>query len=279
MPKTRTGKLFGDDCTFIAGSCMVQGVQTGVGGVPVFFDGATNASNFIYLNPSICCQNTNYNSPTMDCPIQLISSAYRKFQFTKLRMKYNPVYGNSNAAGGLGFAYLADLSIGAPSNNISSILRYECSVVAPIWEPQILDLTDFLDKSKWYTREINVTPLVNTSYGILNSIQGTLMVSTDVVSATSTTLGFVTFEYEIALMEIGPVQGSAGPSYTLSDHITDSILRSSAPCLYEGDKEGSKDECKNSSTLNNHNSVTNLDTSVSTANTPLAYRFFQKVNK
>lgn len=276
MPRARSGKLFGDDCMFIVGSCMVQQISTTISGAPTFVDGAATASNYMYINPSVCCQNSNYSTPTLDCPIQLISVAYRKYQFTRLRARFNPVYGNAAASGALGLAYVSDLTVGSPSSGISTLLRYECSSVAPIWQAQVLDLTDFLDKSKWYTREINHASLNTTAYGILNSIQGTLICSSDITSSLSTVLGFVSFEFEIALMEIGPVQGSSGPSVSLADHLTERLKFSETPAI-NVDGEGSKDECKTSSTLGNLHCATTSENFVSSANTPLAYRFFQKI--
>ncbi len=208
----RSGRLHGSPCHFITGTCAFQNYSSNAGSGAVFQDGSGNQSVYVYLNPRICCQNAGYGTPLGLCPIGVVSQPWRKFCFTKLRIHYVPTVTSTAQVGAMALAFDPEV-ITTSSLSSSAIMAYanfESSMYGPMWNPNSLDVTPFLDKSKWYYGETPVA--VSTSLLSSESIQGTLLLCGTTLPAVSTTYGMFFMEFELALSELGPVEVFTAPA-------------------------------------------------------------------
>jgi len=205
---TRT--LFGIPAHIFSGSCAIQNVVYDAGGICRFSDANTNIANECYLNPRICCQNAAYNVPAGYCPIGVVSQAYRKFQFTKVRYHYLPVNSQSTDVSTVAFAfepsYIATTTLGA---NVMAYANFECSMYGPAWQPLTLDVTKFLDKSRWFSGEINSAAVANA---FTMAVQGTLQCAKLTSTRVNNQVGIICLEFELAMYELGPTEVSTQPA-------------------------------------------------------------------
>jgi hypothetical protein len=176
-----------------------------------FRDSNTNIANEVYLNPRICCQNAAYNVPAGYCPIGVISQAYRKFQFTKLRVHYVPTnsttYTTNTVAIAFEPSYVGTASLAA--NNMA-YANFEASMYGPCWTPLSMDLTRFLDRSRWFRGEINSSSAANA---MAEAVQGTLLLSKLVqVNEPNREMGMIWIDFELAMYELGPTEVSSQPA-------------------------------------------------------------------
>lgn len=197
--------VLGSQAHVFTGRCAVQNLQTITDSTFRFRDANGNTSAFIYLNPRICCQNAVYNTPAGMCPIGVIAQPFRKFSFRRLKLVYEPTSVATTMVGTVACAFdpeaIATFSMGATVMNFAN---FEASRYGPIWSGWTLDVTPFLDRSRWYFSETPVT--IGTSILTPNCIQGTLMLAPVAGPAADTIYGMFHFEFELALSELGPTE-------------------------------------------------------------------------
>jgi len=214
---SRSGTLNGVPCTYVSGCHMCTSIQPATTPATLwdFVDNNAFRSKLLYLNPRICCQNFNYATPSLQCPINFVGSAYRKFCFTKLAFHYAPLTGSTATTTSICFAFAPEPITGG-SNNVPLFASFQASAYGPSWAPLTVDCTKFLDKSKWYACENNVNAIAGSDDAELYSVlQGTFMVAGDSTGLATTVLqGLIFMEYEIALYEMGPQEIGTHPAFT-----------------------------------------------------------------
>jgi len=228
--------------------CAFQNFATNAGGTAVFQDGGGNQSTFVYLNPRICCQNNNYSSPAGNCPIGVIAQPWRKYSFRKLKIHYRPTSATTSTSGSMAVAFDPEVvTTSSLSATVMSFANFEASMYGPVWANNCLDLTPYLDRSKWFYAETSASP--STSVLAENSIQGTLLLCPINESVTSFIFGMFFMEFELALNELGPTEvfsvpalsrGSIGPSEFICSGSSSSS--SVAHCAITPDKDKSVTE-------------------------------------
>jgi hypothetical protein len=185
----------------------------------IFVDSGGNSGNIVYLNPRICCQLANMGTPAGYCPIGVISQAYRKFCFTKLQIIYTPTSASTsyNMSFALAFdpEFIRTTSLGASR---MAYANFECSMIGPIWIPQTLDVTRFLDRSKWFQAEVQGGTSPNDISGS-QGVQGSIMLApiTDSSLGASPQLGMFSIAFELAMFELGPTEAISAPTLQRSD--------------------------------------------------------------
>ncbi len=208
-----TRKFLGVDAHVFTGTCAVATLTTDVGGVYRLTDAGANTGNALYLNPRICCQLGDFQTPAGYCPIGVIAQAYRKFCFTKLKITYTPVTASTaqNSAFSLAFdpEFVKSASLAA---NRMAYANFECSAFGPTWLPQELDVSRFLDRSKWYSCEVNGTSAVGDSTGI-QGIQGTALLCPATDGTAGQSYGFFSITFELMMFELGPTEVFGQPSF------------------------------------------------------------------
>jgi len=130
-------------------------------------------------------------------------------------MEYEPLGVSTSIVAPIAFAYIPDVESGLTSTTAATLSKVESSIYGPYWKPMVLDLTNYLDKSKWYNRELN-----NATFSTVFTLacQGSIFVSSDTVTVTAgTTVGAFTLAYEIMLYDSSPVELSSTP--TVKDYI------------------------------------------------------------
>jgi hypothetical protein len=200
----------GTPAHIFTGMCAIQSVGTSATGVIGFYDAANVSSTLSYLNPRICCQNSNYSVPGGYCPIGVIAQAYRKFAFTKVKYHYIPTSASTGTSVPVAFAFEPELvTTSSLGTTVMAYANFEASMYGPYWSGNTLDVTKYLDRSKWYRGEIN-----SNSYNAtwLEGIQGTLMCAPFTTSILNTILGMICLEFELAVYELGPTEVSSAPT-------------------------------------------------------------------
>jgi hypothetical protein len=212
---TSTRRILGTNATVIKGVCPIQNFASNAGSSAVFQDSALNQSQFIYMNPRICCQNNSYGVPAGRCPIGVLAQPWRKFCFLKARLHYEPTSVSTASVGTVAFAYEPNaVAQGNDPSGFStpmSIANFECSAYGPMWSPNVLDITPYLDRSRWYTGE---TPsLLGTAVTDDFCFQGTVILCNNTLPAVSTTYGMFKLEFEVAFYELGPTEVRSLPAF------------------------------------------------------------------
>jgi hypothetical protein len=222
--RTRMARVLDSNAHIITGRCAIQNFASNAGGGAVFQDSNNNQSSFVYLNPRICCQNSAYNVPAGNCPIGVIAQPFRKFSFRKAVLHYLPTAASTTNTSSIAVAY--DPEVVTSSSLGSSVMAYanfEASAYGPVWQTFTLNLTPFLDRSRWYMAE---TPsAINTSVYASQNIQGTIMLCPTAQAANSTLYGMFYLDFELALSELGPTEVFSVPALG-----SDRTSSSSAPC-------------------------------------------------
>lgn len=210
MVSTGTRTILGSPAHIFKGRCAFQSCNTTGAGVINFFDGTT-AATIAYMNPRICCQNNGYNNPTGKCPIGVIAQPFRKYSFRKLRITYEPTSTSTTMQGAIALAYDPEVvaAISFTGSTVMNYANFEASAVGSVWSPLTLDLTKWLDRSKWFYGETPSDP--GASLISSQSIQGSLMLCQSTVmeggaTANSRYLGMFFMDYELALSELGPTE-------------------------------------------------------------------------
>jgi len=189
----------------------VQNLATDAGPTFRFSDAGANVTSYMYLNPRICCQNFAYNVPAGNCPIGVISQAFRKYSFRRLVLRYEPTTANTNLSGVVAVMYdpevISTSSLGATP---MAYANFEASEYGPMWAPWSFNVTPYLDRSKWFYGE---TPAnIGTSLISAQSIQGTFQLCNAAGPALNTNYGMFWFEFELALSELGPTEVFTAPA-------------------------------------------------------------------
>jgi hypothetical protein len=211
-----TRMVLGSPAHIFSGRCAVQNLYSTAGSTFSFADAGGNVSSFMYLNPRICCQNTTYQSPQGNCPIGVIAQAFRKFSFRKLVLCYQPTAAATTMSATVAYCFdpevLATTSLGA---NVMNYANFEASSYGPVWKASKLDMTPWLDRSKWYYGETGgamATSIINA-----NAVQGTVTLCSNAATAASTTYGMFFLEFELALSELGPTEVYTAPTLKQPD--------------------------------------------------------------
>jgi hypothetical protein len=206
-----TKTVLGSQAHIFSGRCAVQNLTANASNALVFKDAGGGESPFMYLNPRICCQNSSYATPAGNCPIGVIAQAFRKFSFRRLRLTYEPTAANTTYS--IPVAYMYDPEVITTSALVSTVMGFanvEASVYGPVWAPSSLDITPWLDKSKWFYGE---TPAnIATSLISSQSIQGTVQVCANNAGFSATLLGMFYMDFELALCELGPTELFSAPA-------------------------------------------------------------------
>lgn len=203
--------VLGSPAHIFTGRCAVQNVATGPGSTLTFLDGAGNLSPFMYLNPRICCQNSAYSVPQGNCPIGVIAQPFRKYSFRSLKLHYEPT--STSTTLGFFVAAMFDPEVIASSSlpaTQMAFANFEASAYGPVWAPWTLDLTKWIDRSKWYFGETPGT--IATSLIAGQAIQGTVQLCANAGAAASTIYGLMIMEFELALSELGPTEVFSAPA-------------------------------------------------------------------
>lgn len=207
----RSGTFLGSPCQVFSGAHMMYSIQIDATGNFLFEDG-TNTATIGFLNPRVCCQLASFSTPGTNCPLNLISSAYRKFCFTKLRFQWQPVAASTADKASFVMAFLPEAA-SAVSNSFLKLTAVESSIYGPLWRPQTLDVTPYLDKSKWYESETSnwgggLTPSAIAQIQGLLTIKGS---GNGVISVTQAAI--LTMEFEIALFDMAPAELINTPTF------------------------------------------------------------------
>ncbi len=225
--------VMGSPAHIITGRCAIQSLNTNAGSAFVFTDSGGNQSNYIYMNPRICCQNTGYSVPAGYCPIGVISQPYRRFSFRRVILHYVPTSASTSMAGTVALAYDPEvITTSTLGTQVMAFANFEASVFGPVWSPLSLDITRFLDRSKWFYSETGAT--LATSLLSSQSIQGTILLCGSTGPAVSTYYGMFQLEFELALDELGPVEVYSAPALSssssssckgIAEHVHDENLK------------------------------------------------------
>lgn len=200
----------GTPAHIFTGMCAIQSVGTSATGTIAFYDAANVASTLSYLNPRICCQNSNFSVPSGYCPIGVISQAYRKYCFTKVKYHYIPTSASTGTSVPVAFAFEPELvTTSSLGTTVMAYANFEASMYGPYWSGCSLDVTKYLDRSKWYRGEIN-SNAYNATW--LEGIQGTLMCAPFPTTLLNTILGMICLEFELAVYELGPTEVASAPA-------------------------------------------------------------------
>jgi len=208
---TGTRMVNGSPATIVRGRCAFQGLTTtGTQGIQ-FQDAGAATSNYVYMNPRICCQNSNYGVPQGYCPIGVIAQPWRRFCFLKARVVYEPLSVTTSNTGTIAMAYDPEVITTSSLTTAMGYANFQCSAYAPVWSRVTLNLTPYLDRSKWFYAE---TPsAIATSTISTQCIQGTLMLWFNQSSIPASTIfGMAFLEFELALNEMGPTEVFTGPA-------------------------------------------------------------------
>lgn len=206
-------RVLGSRAHIYHGRCAFQQLASNGSNVLQFNDTSGYAS-FCYMNPRICCQNANYQSPAGMCPIGVIAQPFRRFSFRKLRIHYQPLFATTATSGVVALAFDPEVITTSSIGTIMGYANFEASSYGPVWMPQTLDLTKWIDRSKWYFGE---TPAnIATSLIASQSIQGTLMVCPTVMTSPNVAYGMLFMEFELALSELGPTEVFSAPALSSS---------------------------------------------------------------
>jgi hypothetical protein len=162
-----------------------------------------------FINP----RSIGIAAPSDDTPdliaLHHLGKMYREFMFTKLAFHYVPVAVATTNVDPLAMAFTADFCDGTMDFAAITLATIESSIVGPVWSPATLDVTRFLDTSRWFKSEINTPP--NTDNGYLQ-YQGSLIFPGATTSgAASANWGFIYVEYEIHLLEMASDYIGTGP--------------------------------------------------------------------
>lgn len=176
----------------------------------VFQDNAGTNTYYVPLNPRVCCQTSNFHIPNMLCPIGMISCAYRYFCFTKLKLHYTPLAAPTTDSSVVQFAFVPDQSVGLNLDG-NTLRMIEASTYAVCWQSQTLDVTPFLDRSRWFRSETTNTP---TNGDATRWCAGVLACRSPLAGlGAPAQLGVITMEYEVMLEELGPSEIMTNPGY------------------------------------------------------------------
>lgn len=252
MVSTGTKMMLGSPAHIFKGRCAFQSCNTTGTGVINFFDG-TAAASIVYMNPRICCQNSNYNTPQGKCPIGVIAQPFRKYSFRKLRISYEPTSTSTTMQGALALAYDPEVmsNISFSTTTVMNFANFEASAVGSVWAPLSLDLTKWLDRSKWFYGETPTDP--GASYIASQAIQGSLILCQSTVmeggaTANGRYLGMFFMDFELALSELGPTEVFTNP---VLSRIQDSSSSS------KGEKDSPDTTCSKSDILHEEYLVVN----------------------
>lgn len=214
-------RLLGGEAHIFTGRCPVQALFTNASSVPVFTSNSVD-SNYMYLNPRICAQNANYDVPLKQCPISTIACAFRKFCFLKVRLHYVPTVASTTETYGTIVAFDPSVITSTSlANNFMSYANVEASAYGPVWKQYTLDVSKWLDKSRWYYTETSAN--IASSIETMSSIQGTFMlapipfvnINGDPVPYANPGLFFL--EFEVALSELGPTEMRISPALSKNE--------------------------------------------------------------
>jgi len=231
--------FLGTPCTRFVGRHLIGNTLTVSGAANTttiaFPDGTT--SNYVYMNPRICCQGSNYNTnPSPACPITRIASAYEKFCFVRASIEYVPLGAGTSLPNSHSFGFVPDCETTVSATlltNRIAMAMLESSTLIPVWRPGHLDLTPYLDKSRWYDCEIDNATLASTYEKLTSVIQGVVVLCNDnggVVTAQSS-FGLIYMAYELVVYDMGPFDLGATPLYLKDD------IRAHLLCNSEEKKE------------------------------------------
>lgn len=209
--RSKTSRVLGSPAHIFTGMCAFQNLITNSSGQFMFQDGTGNVSNLVYMNPRICCQNSGYGVPAGLCPIGVIAQPFRKYSFRKLVIHYQPTNASTALSGTIAFAYDPEvITTSSLGPTPMAYANFEASAYGPMWTSLKLDVTKWLDRSKWFYGETSST--LATSLIAAQSIQGTLMLCNAVGPAVEKNFGMFFMEYELALSELGPTEVFTFPS-------------------------------------------------------------------
>ena len=90
--------------------------------------------------------------------------------------------------------------------------NFECSAFGPTWLPQEVDVTRFLDKSKWFQSEVNGSTSPNDVSGSLG-VQGSFMLCPSADGVASQSYGMFSLIFELAMFELGPTEAFSSPTF------------------------------------------------------------------
>lgn len=214
-------RLFGSEAHVFVGRCPVQALFTNVNSVPVFTSNSVD-SNYMFLNPRICAQNGNYDTPLKQCPLSTLACAFRKFCFLKARLHYVPTVASTTETYGTIVAF--DPSVITSTSLASNFMAYanvEASAYGPVWKQYTLDATKWIDKSRWYYAETPAS--IASSIETMSSVQGTFMlapipfvnINGDPVPYANPGLFFL--DFEIAFSELGPTEMRTSPALSKNE--------------------------------------------------------------
>lgn len=209
-----TANVLGSQAHIFTGRCAIQNLQTITDGTFRFRDASGSTTSYVYLNPRICCQNATYNTPAGNCPIGVIAQPFRRFSFRSLRLVYEPTSVSTSSVGTVAVAFDPEVVVTATmGTSVMAYANFEASRYGPVWAPWTLDLTRWIDRSKWYFGETPAT--IATSLLSSNAIQGTLMLAPVPGPAADTIYGMFHLEFELALSELGPTEVFSSPALSL----------------------------------------------------------------
>lgn len=208
-----TKRVLGSQAHIFSGTCAFQNLATDASNLWVFQDSSSAKLDKVYLNPRICCQNTAYNTPAGLCPIGVIAQPFRRYTFLKCVIRYVPTNVGTSSASAIAFAFDPEvIATSAVSTTTMAFANFEASVYGPVWAPLSLDLTPWMDHSRWFYGETPAT--IATSLIAAQSIQGTLMCCSSISGLTANSIyGLMYMDYTLALNELGPTEVFTGPAF------------------------------------------------------------------
>jgi hypothetical protein len=210
-----THTVLGSTAHIFEGHCAIQNIASNGGGGLLFQDIAGGQGTALYCNPRICCQNSGYSIPSGACPISVMSQPFRKYSFRTLKFHYVPLAVATTMNFPVAFAYDPEvITTSVLGSTVMNFANFEASVFGPVWKNFTLDVTPFLDKSKWYFGETPGT--IATSLIASQSIQGTLLICSNTATAVSTQYGMLVMEFTIALSELGPTEVYTAPALAVA---------------------------------------------------------------
>jgi hypothetical protein len=207
-------RFLGTPSTVVRGRCQVQQIYTEASYHPQFLDLASSTpNNVLYINPTTVGQNSGWATVVVNCAIQQVGGGFRRFCFSKLWFEYEPTGVSTTDTSPFALCYTPDPCTTISGGTVAAISSVECSVFGPIWKPAVLNCTDFLDRSKWYMREVDNTGAPPTGSAVFESIQGTLHINyADTAASASKVYGMLSMGYEVHFLEQAPINFSTGPT-------------------------------------------------------------------
>lgn len=209
------GKVLGSPAHILRGRCAVQNFAANATPAAVFQDALGYQANYMYLNPRICCQNIAYQTPAGNCPIGVMAQPWRKYSFRRVVLHYQPCAASTANQSYLAVCYDPEVITTSPmvTGTLMSVANFEAAAYGPIWAPLSLDITPYLDLSRWFYSETPTT--LSTSLLSTQNIQGTFILNASTQQA-NIIYGMFFLEFELALSEMGPTEAYSAPAVSES---------------------------------------------------------------